>query len=33
MLSGDGRIDRRQLSMLLEGMVPKKVKKRYVIEQ
>ena len=33
MLSGDGRIDRRQLSMLLEGVVPKKVRKRYVIEQ
>ena len=29
----DGHIDRRQLSMLLEGVVPKKVGKRYVIEQ
>jgi len=27
----DGRIDRRQLSMLLEGVVPKKVSKRYAI--
>jgi len=28
--SVDGLIDRRQLSMLLEGVVPKKVSKRYV---
>jgi transposase len=27
----DGRIDRRQLSMLLEGVVPKTVSKRYAI--
>ena len=27
----DSRIDRRQLSMLLEGVVPEKVSKRYVI--
>ena len=26
----DGLIDRRQLSMLLEGIVPKKVSRRYV---
>ncbi len=26
----DGRIDRRDLTMLLEGIVPKKVEKRYV---
>jgi transposase len=31
--SADGRIDRRELSLLLEGVVPKKVSKRYVIEQ
>jgi transposase len=31
--AADGRIDRRQLSMLLEGVVPKKVSKRYVIRQ
>lgn len=30
MTSHDGRIDRRQLAMLLEGVVPKKVSKRYV---
>ena len=29
----NGRIDRRQLSMLMEGIVPKKLSKRYVIEQ
>lgn len=29
--AADGRIDRRQLSMLLEGVVPKKVSTRYVI--
>jgi transposase len=29
----DGRIDRLQLSMLLEGITPKKVSRRYVIEQ
>lgn len=29
----DSRIDRRQLSMLLEGVVPKKMSKRYVVEQ
>ena len=27
----DGRIDRRQLSMLLEGVLPEKVSKRYAI--
>jgi transposase len=26
----DGRIDRRDLSLLLEGVIPKKVSKRYV---
>jgi transposase len=30
MSSSDTRIDRRQLSMLLEGVVPKKVSKRYI---
>ena len=29
--SFDGLIDRRQLSMLLEGIVPKKVSRRYVL--
>ena len=29
----DGRIDRRDLSLLLEGVVPKKVSKRYVLEK
>ena len=29
----DSHIDRRQLSMLLEGVIPKKVGKRYAIEQ
>jgi transposase len=29
----DGRIDRLQLSMLLDGITPKKVSRRYVIEQ
>lgn len=28
----DGLIDRRQLSMLMEGIVPKKLDKRYMIE-
>ena len=30
--SFDGRIDRLQLTLLLEGVVPKKVNKRYIIE-
>lgn len=29
----DGRIDRRELNMLLEGVVPKKVSKRYRLER
>jgi transposase len=29
--SHDGHIDRRELTMLLEGIVPKKVEKRYKI--
>jgi transposase len=29
----DGRIDRRELSLLLEGVVPKKVSKRYILEK
>jgi hypothetical protein len=29
----DGRIDRRDLSLLLEGVVPKKVSKRYSLEK
>jgi len=33
MTSSDGRIDRRQLAMLLEGVVPKKVSKRYFFQQ
>lgn len=33
MCASDGRIDRRQLTMLLEGVVPKKVSKRYNMEQ
>jgi transposase len=30
--AADGRIDRRQLAMLLEGVVPKKVSKRYIYQ-
>ena len=33
MATSDARIDRRQLSMLLEGITPKKIGKRYVLEQ
>jgi transposase len=33
LLASDGRIDRLQLSMLLEGVVPKKVSKRYIFER
>lgn len=33
MAASDGRIDRRQLSMLLEGVLPKKMSRRYVLEQ
>lgn len=29
----DGRINRSQLTMLLEGIVPKKVNKRYLLEK
>jgi transposase len=29
----DGRIDRWQLNMLLEGVVPKKVSRRYILEK
>lgn len=32
-ITSEARIDRRQLSMLLEGVTPKKVSRRYVIEQ
>ncbi len=32
-LCKDGLMDRRQLSLLLEGVVPKKVGKRYVLRQ
>jgi transposase len=32
-VTSDARIDRRQLSMLLEGVVPKKFSKRYIREQ
>jgi len=32
-LAQNGRIDRLQLSLLLEGVVPKKVNKRYVFEK
>ena len=31
--SYDSRIDRRQLSMLLEGITPQKVNKRYLLEK
>ena len=31
--SVDGLIDRRQLSMLLEGMIPKKVGRRYILSK
>jgi transposase len=30
-LPADGLIDRRQLTMLLEGIIPKKVSRRYVL--
>ena len=30
--NSDGRIDRLQLTMILEGFVPKKVNKRYILE-
>lgn len=33
MSAHDGRIDRRQLAMLLEGVVPKKVTKRYIFNK
>jgi transposase len=33
MIPSDGRIDRRQLSMLLEGVVPKKMTKRYILQK
>jgi transposase len=29
----DGRIDRLQLTLLLEGVVPQKVSKRYILEK
>jgi transposase len=29
----DGRIDRCQLNMLLEGVVPRKVSRRYIFEK
>jgi transposase len=32
-LAQNGRIDRRQLSLLLEGVTPKKVSKRYFFEK
>jgi transposase len=32
-ITSEARIDRRQLSMLLEGITPKKVSRRYMIEQ
>jgi transposase len=32
-LAQNGRIDRRQLSLLLEGVTPKKVNKRYFLEK
>ena len=31
--AADGRIERRQLSLLLEGVVPKNVSRRYVLEK
>jgi transposase len=31
--AADGRIDRRELSLLLEGVVPKKMSRRYVLEK
>lgn len=31
--TSDGRIDRLQLTLLLEGVVPKKVSKRYIFEK
>jgi transposase len=32
-VNSDGRIDRFQLSLLLEGITPKKVSKRYIFER
>lgn len=32
-LAQNGRIDRLQLNLLLEGVVPKKVNKRYIFEK
>lgn len=32
-MTSHGRIDRLQLSMMLEGVVPKKVSKRYILEK
>lgn len=32
-LASNGRIDRLQLSLLLEGVIPKKVNKRYIYEK
>jgi transposase len=32
-LASNGRIDRLQLSLLLEGVVPKKVNKRFILEK
>jgi len=31
--NSDGRIDRLQLTLLLEGVVPKKVSRRYIFER
>jgi transposase len=31
--ASDGRIDRWQLNMLLEGVVPQKVSRRYILEK
>jgi len=32
-IAADGRIDRLQLTLLLEGIIPKKVSKRYIFEK
>lgn len=32
-VTSEGRIDRLQLTLLLEGIVPKKVNKRYIFEK
>jgi transposase len=32
-ITSEARIDRRQLSMLLEGVTPKKLSRRFILDQ